>query len=261
MTGMKIKISLLIVTLLFLLAGVHAQIFISKAKIEYEVTSDVKKTMGNDFWDQQLKDKLPRFKTGYFTLTFADGKSLYQFDHWGLPKLPDFMLGGEDETKYYYDYNSGQYSVRKNIPRYGSVINIADSIPKLKWKVVNENRIIAGFNCRKAVAVLLDSVYVFAFYTEEILLPGGPGSFHGLPGTIMGVTIPRLYTSWIATKVMVNDINVSAVKPLSEKKSITMADFKSLIEDRTKDWYSPDDPDQNKEAQQQKARFIWGSLL
>lgn len=258
MTGMKIKISFLII-LVFFFAGLHAQIFISKAKIEYEVKSDIKKTMGNDAWDEKLKDKLPRFKTGIFTLTFANDKSLYQFDHWGEPKVPDFMTRGDDEDKYYYDYNSGQYSMQKNV--YGSDINITDSILKLKWKVVNENRIIAGFNCRKAVAILFDSVYVFAFYTEEILLPGGPGSFHGLPGTIMGVIIPRLYTSWIATKVIVNDINVSAIKPLATKKSITMTDFKSLIKERTKDWYSPDDPDENKEAQQQKARFIWQTLL
>jgi GLPGLI family protein len=169
------------------------------------------------------------------------------------------MTRGDDEDKYYYDFNSGRYTMQKNV--YGSNINITDSISKLKWKVVNENRIIAGFNCRKAVAILFDSVYVFAFYTEEILLPGGPGSFHGLPGTILGVTIPRLYTSWIATKVMVNDVNVNAVKPIEAKKSITMNDFKALIKERTSDWYSPDDPDEYKEAQQQKARFIWETLL
>lgn len=258
MTGMKIKISFLII-LVFFFAGLHAQIFISKAKIEYEVKSDIKKTMGNDAWDEKLKDKLPRFKTAIYTLTFANGKSLYQFDHWGEPKLPDFMTRGDDENKSYYDYNSGQYNMQKNV--YGSDVNIVDSIPKLKWKVVNENRIIAGFNCRKAVSILFDSVYVFAFYTEEILLPGGPGSFHGLPGTILGVTIPRLYTSWIATKVMVNDVNVNSIKPIATKKSITMNDFKSIVKERTSDWYSPDDPDEYKEAQQQKDRFIWGLLL
>jgi len=40
-----------------------------------------------------------------------------------------------------------------------------------------------------------------------------------------------------------------------------MSELKSLVHERTKDWYSPDDPDENKEAQQQKARFIWESLL
>jgi GLPGLI family protein len=149
--------------------------------------------------------------------------------------------------------------MQKNI--YGTNINIADSIPHIKWKLENENRIIAGFNCRKAVAILFDSVYVFAFYTEEITLTGGPGSFQGLPGTIMGVTIPRLYTSWIATKLTVNGIDVSRIKPLTAKKMITMNDFKSIVKERTSDWYSPDDPDEAKEQAQQKARFIWETLL
>ncbi len=260
MTGIKFKISLLLM-MIFWFAGAQAQIFISKAKIEYEVKSDIKKTMGNYGWDKMLKDKLklPQFKTGYFTLNFANGKSLYQFDHWGIPKLPNDMISGDEENRYYYDYDSGKYNMKKNV--WGSNVDIADSIPHLNWKLVNENRIIAGFNCRKAVAILFDSVYVFAFYTEEILLPGGPGSFQGLPGTILGVTVPRLYTSWVATKVMVNGVDINAIKPFKAKKDITMSDFKSVINERTKDWYSPDDPDQYKEAQQQKARFIWGALL
>ena len=258
MTGLKTKIFLSI--LLLSLTGIcQAQIFINSAKIEYEVKADIKKTMGNNRWDDMLKDKLPRFKTGYFTLTFANDKSIYQFDHWGAPKLPSFMLEGEDVEKYYGNYASGNYIMQKNVE--GSIITIADSIPKLQWKLVNENREIAGFNCRKAYAVMLDSVYVFAFYTEEITLPGGPASFHGLPGTIMGITIPRLYTSWIATKVMVNGVDVSAIKPISAKKSISMTELKSIINERTKDWYSSDDPEENKEIQQQKARFIWETLL
>lgn len=255
---MKIKISLIII-MLFLFAGTDAQIFVSKGQIEYEVKSDIKKTMGNDAWDEKLKDKLPRFKIGYFTLTFADGKSSYQFDRWDGPKLPNFLTSSDEEDKYFYDHNSDRYSMQKNI--YGTNINIADSIPHIKWKLENENRIIAGFNCRKAVAILFDSVYVFAFYTEEITLTGGPGSFQGLPGTIMGVTIPRLYTSWIATKLTVNGIDVSRIKPLTAKKMITMNDFKSIVKERTSDWYSPDDPDEAKEQAQQKARFIWETLL
>ncbi len=256
---MKNKLLILSIVLFFIAGKIEAQIFISQAKIEYEVKSDIKKTMGNNTWDEMLKDKLPRFKTGYYTLTFSGNRSIYQFDHWGIPKLPDFMTRGEDENKYYYDFNLDQFTLQKSI--YGSNVNVADSISKLHWKLANEYRVIAGFNCRKAVAVMFDSVYVFAFYTEEITLPGGPASFHGLPGTILGVTIPRLYTSWIATKIIVNEINVNAIKPIIAKKSILAKDLRSLMDDRTKDWYISDDPDENKEQQQQKARFIWESLL
>ena len=169
------------------------------------------------------------------------------------------MIEGEDLEKDFFDFASGKYTVQRNVE--GSVVTIVDSIPKLKWKLVNENREIAGFNCRKAYAVLLDSIYVFAFYTEEITLPGGPASFHGLPGTILGITVPRLYTSWIATKVMVSDVDVTAIKPLSAKKTLTNSEFTSLVMQRAKDFYIPDDPDQKKEAEQRKTLFIWEALL
>jgi len=255
---MKMKI-FLSVMLSFFLATAHSQIFIGKGSIEYEVKADIKKTMGNNNWEEMLKDKLPRFKTGYFTLTFDKHQSIYKFDHWGAPKLPDFMLQGEDEEKYFFNYATGKYSMQKNVE--GSILTIADSIPKLKWKLVNENREIAGFNCRKAYAVMLDSVYVFAFYTEEITLPGGPATFHGLPGTIMGITVPRLFTSWIATKVMVNGVDAASIKPIESKKSISLNDLTTIIKDRFKDWYSSDDPEENKEIQQRKAIFLWQTLL
>jgi GLPGLI family protein len=142
----------------------------------------------------------------------------------------------------------------------GSNLEVEDSVRDLQWKLTNENRIIAGFNCRKAVAIIFDSVYVFAFYTDEIMISGGPCSINGLPGMIMGVSIPRLYTSWIATKVMLDGVDVSAIKPLTGKKQFTMKNLEAFLKERTKDWYSDDAADAA-EIQQQKERFFWTILL
>ena len=79
--------------------------------------------------------------------------------------------------------------------------------------VPHETRNIAGFNCRKAYTILFDSVYVFAFYTDEIMISGGPLGIHGLPGMILGITIPRMHTSWIATKLQINGVDTSIIKP------------------------------------------------
>ena len=252
---MKIKIFFL-ATVLFSQAYVYAQQFISKAVIEYEVKSNIKKTMGNGTVEDMLKDQLPQFKTGYYNFTFADNKSIYQFDHWDeqSKKVPQYWRKSDEENVWYYDYNAGKYNMQKNV--YGSNFNVEDSIPKLQWRITNENRIIAGFNCRKAVATIFDSVYVFAFYTDEITIPGGPCSINGLPGMILGVTIPRLYTSWIATKVMLNGVDQNSIRPISVKKNYSMKDLESMITERTKDWYS-DDADEK----EQKARFIWTTLL
>ncbi|MDQ6762554.1 MAG: GLPGLI family protein [Bacteroidota bacterium] len=254
---MKIK-SFFFITCLFFISVSNAQQFISKAVIEYEVVSNIQKTMGNGNWAEMLKENMPKFKTGYYTLTFSNDKSVYKFDHWAEQKIPSFMTKSDEENTWYYDFNSGKYDIQKNV--YGSNFNIEDSIPKLQWRLTNESRVIAGFNCRKAVTQIFDSVYVFAFYTDEILIPAGPVSINGLPGTILGVTIPRLFTSWIATKVTVNGVDEKGIKPVSAKKTYTMKEIESTVKERTKDWYS-DDAAENEEEKQQKARFIWGIML
>lgn len=242
------------------LNAAQAQQFIERGVIEYEVKSNLRKSVGNSMWSEMLKDKLPEFNVGYYTLTFANNKSIFKFDHWENNKVPDYMRKSDEENIWYYDYNKGEYSKQKSIA--GTNMQIMDSIPKLHWKLSNENRMIAGFNCRKATAIIFDSVYVFAFYTEEITLPGGPISINGLPGTIMGITIPRLYTSWIATKVMVKTVDESSIKPVASKKYFSKGELMALLNERTKDWfYNESDAAEQKEMQEQKSRFIWTTML
>lgn len=245
-----------IVFALLIAADLQAQHFISKAVIEYEVKSNIKKTMGNRSWMEQIEN-LSTFKTGYFTFTFADNKSIYKFDHWDpAAKIPEFLKKNDEENIWYYDYNKGKLNIQKNV--WGTNINVEDSIPKLEWRLSNENRVIAGFNCRKAVAKIFDSVYVFAFYTDEIMITGGPASINGLPGMILGLTIPRLFTSWIATKVSVNSVDEGIIKPVSVKKNYNMKFFRTTVDDRFKDWTIEDN---NAEERQQKNRYIWNILL
>ena len=251
---MKIFFSVLFVVLIT--TKLPAQQFLDKAVIEYEVKTNIKKTMGDNSWDEKLKELMPQFKTGYYLYTFADNKSIFQFDHW-LPnlKIPEYLRRNDEENIWYMDHTNNKFAMQKTI--FGSVFITEDSIPVINWKVTNESRIIAGFNCRKAEGKISDSVYVFAFYTDEILIPGGPCSINGLPGMILGVTIPRMYTSWIATKIMVNNVPVNTIKPVSSKKSFNMASMTSTIKERTKDWVRSDDPDSKKWMEQ----LLWNIIL
>jgi GLPGLI family protein len=232
-----------------------AQQFIDEAVVEYEVKTNIKKTMGSGFWADMMKD-LPQFRTGYYSLTFTGNKSLYKFDRWDeKEKFPEFLRKSDEENIWFYDYNAGIYHIQKDIA--GAKFNIEDSIAKISWHLENDNRIIAGFNCRKAVGKIMDSVYVFAFYTDEILLTGGPVSVNGLPGLILGLTIPRLYTSYIATKVSLFIKDKSAIKPPVAKKNQTASAFKKEINSRIKEWVREDDPD----SKQWINQFLWGAFL
>lgn len=252
---MNIKSLLLISFLLAVQISFAQQLFISKASVEYEVKVNIKKTMGNNSWAEMMKENMPAFKTGYYRLTFSDNKSIYKFDHWDEVKVPEWMRKSDEENSWYVDHNSRKINMQKNI--YGSNFNVEDSIPVIEWRLTNENRMIAGFNCRKAVGKIMDSVYVFAFYTDEIMLSGGPCSINGLPGLVLGLTIPRMYASWIATKVMVNDVNISLIKPVTAKKYYSHTSLKSTLKERTKEWVNEDDPD----SKQWIDQLYWNTLL
>ncbi len=249
---------ILIIAISFFASTLRAQQFINKGEIEYEVNTNIKKTMSNDSWDEKMKENMSDFMIAYYKLSFSENKSIYSFSRWSeKTKVPKWYKDGVEENSWYADYNTSMLSIQKQVQ--GTNFIIADSIPKIKWKLSNESREIAGFNCRKAVGKIMDSVYVFAFYTDEITISGGPCSISGLPGVILGLTIPRLYTSFIATKISVNNVNLSAIKPITAKKMYTYSSMKKLIEEKTEDWFSwGDDEVENKRL---KNLFMWNTFL
>lgn len=252
------KTILFFITALFFTITSNAQQFVDKAVIEYEVNTNLKKTMSNDSWDEMMKDNLSDLKISYFSYSFADNKSLFKFDRWSpKTRIPKYLKDSDEENSWYFDFNSGIMNMQKQI--LGTNFVIADSIPKIEWKITNENREIAGYNCRKAVGKIMDDVYVFAFYTDDITISGGPCSINGLPGMILGLTIPRLYTSFVATKVDVSFSDISNIKPITAKKTYDMMGLKSLIDEKTKDWFSyGEDKEENK---RQKNIFLWNAFL
>ena len=118
--------------------------------------------------------------------------------------------------------------MKKNF--FGDTYLLHDTIPAVAWKILHDVREIAGFECRKAVGIINDTVYVVAFYSEEILLKGGPEGFSGLPGMILGLAIPRYNTTWFATKVegfISMDAEISKPKA---KKADTDKELQKIIE-------------------------------
>lgn len=252
---MKPKI-FFIVILFFGVQQLHAQQFINKGVIEFEVKQSIKKTLGGGMWEEMMKENISTFKTSYFKFTFADNKSIFKFDRWDeSTKMPDWFKKDDEGNVWYLDHNASRFSMQKNI--FGSAFYIEDTIPAIEWRLSNENRIIAGYNCRKAVGKIMDSVYVFVFYTDEITISGGPCSINGLPGMILGMTIPRMYTSWIATKIEIDKGDEKTILPLSSKKLYTSTTLKSMLRERTKDWFSEDEPDSKKWIEQ----FYWRTSL
>lgn len=241
----------LISALLIATASANAQTqFLAKGKIEFERKINVHRQYEpdeNDTWYKEYITKLPKFHTSYFDLHFSDDKTMYKHNRDGDGPKNFWGIGPAKENTIVTDLQKQFYTGLKRV--YEENYLIQDSTRKVEWKISDETRTIAGFECRKAVAKICDSVYVVAFYTDEILVSGGPESFNGLPGMILGLAIPRLYTTWFATKVQLIDPKENELAAPTRGKKVNMKALEATLQRSLKDW--------GKEAQ----RNIWWVML
>ena len=176
------------------------------------------------------KDKMSKYRTSSWDYSFNDSSSIYKVK----PKetLNDnnfFFIAGENTNEMYTDFSKKAMVIRK--PINGEDFILKDTIPHLQWKIMHDVRQIAGYECRKATTVINDSVTVVAFYTDEILLKGGPEGFTGLPGMILGLAIPRYNTTWFATKVEAKNVPILNIAPPAKgKRTDTEKDFKKMVD-------------------------------
>jgi GLPGLI family protein len=225
---------ILIVTCLFCYQILLGQAtFISKGKIEFERRTNQWAELKGSF-AEQMKKVIPEYQSLFFNYEFDGNKAIYQPGREPDTKANSFFGSPANDNEVYSDYTSKRYIAHKNV--FEKSFLIEDSLRNAKWKITNDFREIAGFNCRRATTIIMDTVFVVAFYTDEIMVSGGPESFNGLPGMILGLVINRLHTTWYATKVEVNSVNDKDITPPKEGKKATNTEVLEILKKSLSDW-------------------------
>ena len=149
---------ILVPIFLLVTTTVFGQQFINSGLIEFEVRTNNHKTFGDGIWAEMFKDKIPQFSTSWYHYTFNDNKALYKFDRRDeATKLPWQTNDPAVDNIWFNDYSTGIFTDQKWV--FDNTYLLSDSFMKIDWKLVpNETREIAGFNCRKAVGKIFDSV-------------------------------------------------------------------------------------------------------
>jgi GLPGLI family protein len=213
------------------------QLFLEKVSIEYAKTVAVWPLMKEiePEWFERSKDRMPKETLSYFNFSSDGTRSIYKRTK--EPEIPKGMWFQPfaDNNTIFNDYAAGTTTSQK--PIFEETYLIQDSLLKIKWKITADTRNIAGFECRKAIGVLFDTIAVFAFYTDEIMVNGGPEGINGLPGMILGVGIPRLHTTWFATKVSIlNDGDIKSITPAVKGKKTTRTAMMGSLNKALKEW-------------------------
>jgi GLPGLI family protein len=225
--------------------------FISSGRIEFEKRSNQFSYFDQEDeespWIVEMKKTFPKMVTETYVMDFNEEKTVYKLVKedpsgkyaWGRkPSENDVTVK---------DVKTGQISLQRDI--FEQTYLIKDSLRNYKWRMTNETRTIAGFECRKAVTIISDSVYIVAFYTEEITVSSGPESFSGLPGMILGLAVPRLQMTWFATKVELKEPSAAVLTPKQKGKAATWATYEKDLNKAMSEWGK------------YGAKVLWNSML
>lgn len=222
-------------------------------KIEFERRTNLHRTIDemdedDKRWIEKMRSQIPKHNVHYFDYSFTQQHSIYEpgreaeqtVNFW-------FARSPAAENIVYTDFATGRVTAQKQV--FEEKFLVKDTMRVIKWKIQDEVRTIADYKCRKAVGVMYDSVYVIAFYTEDIPASGGPEMFSGLPGMILEVAVPRLHTTWIATKVEYNKPDEKEFEIPKRGKEVTQKEMYTTISTSLKRWGKFAD------------RAVWWSLL
>lgn len=204
------------------------------------------------FIDEVVKNGPAEVQTKH-SLKFFDNETLYETIKEDYPSnyrsalnyLPIF-----NDSKTYKNLKSNMFS--RLISFSGDELLLEDTIPDVKWKYTDEYRNIAGYECRRANGLIQDSIYVVAFFSNQIAMSSGPELIQGLPGMILGLSVPSLNINMFATKVELSNQSVS--NQLTKSKKIE-PQSKTKVKERLKssvyDWMD------EKTFQKQWSKFIF----
>ena len=211
------------------------QQFITQGKIEYERKTNQHAFMDEgSMWDEAAKKTMPKFVTYYYDLVFNGDRTLYKTGREPETKQSKFWGVFDSENTILTKLDSSSSITQRSI--FNDLYIVTDSLRTVNWKITPEIRKIANFDCRKAVGRIMDSIVVIAFYTDEILTNGGPESFNGLPGMIMGLAIPRLHTTWYATKLTLVEVTDKDLVAPKKGKKMTGDSYRSELKNILKQW-------------------------
>ena len=235
---MKQTLLLIAIVVIAFVKASSQPVFINNGFIEYERRmnqySFFDKEEDESVWVQEMKKTFPKMVNDVYHLYFNNQKTMYKL---GVENTNNKYVWGRKPSEadiVVRDVAANTVSIQRDV--FEQTYLIKDSARNLQWRITNETRTIAGFECRKAVTIICDSVYVVAFYTDEIAVSSGPESFGGLPGMILGLAVPRLQMTWFATKVVVQQPTEAILNPKQKGKTVTWTTFQKDMNKAMSDW-------------------------
>ncbi len=231
-----------------LLCGLSIAFFCLNAQntegvIQYEETMNLHKMLPDSML-KQMRGMIPETRSTQMELYFKDDISLYKPSEDDEPQQGGgggmtFRMGGAmGET--YKNLATEQLVEQKEM--FGKKFLIEDTLKVQRWKLGTDQMKILGYNCTKAT--MTDSVRmrgdsmtkrnITAWFTEDVPLAMGPGTYGSLPGLVLAVDVNNGQQTTVAKKVEFKKVKEEDIKIPSKGDKMTRKEFDEKLREMMK---------------------------
>lgn len=139
-------------------------------------------------------------------------------------------IGGGGQTVIYTDLENAKLLRSENLM--GQQFLVKGKSEEMAWKVLGEQKKIAGYTCVKA-ELATDSSTLVAWFAPEIPASVGPMSFRGLPGAILEMETNQGESGLTVTAIKVNLHPLEeAIKKPKKGKKVSEEEFDTIVAER-----------------------------
>lgn len=227
---------LIFVLFITCLANLNAQV-ITSGKVTYMETVKMKIDLGN--MDPEMAKLIPQSQSFAREMLFDKTQSLYRNQN--IDQDKEITSGSENrqmklvfkapESTFYTDITAKNYLHSAQI--FDKTFLIVDELPKRKWQIMPDQKIILEQLCQRAISVE-DSSTVTVWFAPKIPVSAGPNDLSGLPGLVLAAEIPETNRTIMATKIDALPEGFKFEKPTKGDK-VNKAEFTKIREEKMKE--------------------------
>ncbi len=258
---MKVIINLSLALAFLLSSIVYGQNIqgIATYKTQRKMAVELDSSQVSDAMREQIMAMIKKQFEREYTLEFTKEESIYiQEEKLDAPRSnvrSDGMMvvvaGSGDSDILYKNLKENRF-VNQN-EMFSKQFLIKDAITGREWKLEKETKNIGQYSCFKATYTYereimrmrtrgtdadtdssnedeaeMETITVTAWYTPQIPVKNGPGSYDGLPGMILEISDGEL--SILCSKVVLNPKNGLDIKEPAKGKVVTQAAYDEIME-------------------------------
>ena len=225
----------LLFTLSLLLVSASMIAQTNSGMVHYEETIELNIDLDGDA--SQYAHLLPSSQTNNFVLRYTPEHAHYTVgEEAAAPPAPQAdgeamvqikIMRSSDNSAVYTDLKESSMVEQRNI--FGRPFRIEHELDGGEWKLTNEQRTILGYTCMKAVTGP-DTLQTIAWFTPQIPVSVGPGTYGQLPGLILEVERDNITIK--ATEVLAEIDKPEVMEAPTKGKKVTQEEFDRIQEEK-----------------------------